>query len=152
MTRHLLIAALTLLVGALPVPAQDAQELNDTRIGVLTYGGNALLNDSKIDDPAEYRGGAPPTQRSLVKFSGDVKEGSRREGHGAWPLAVPDVVDLHGAARVMRMMMGNLLGLTLVPVFAETWRAVETHTALERWAAFAVGFFLTAGILLLTLS
>ena len=40
---------------------------------------DGMLNDSKVDDPSEYRGGAPATQRSLVKISGDVVEGSRRE-------------------------------------------------------------------------
>ena len=79
MARHLSIAMLGLVFFAAPLRAQEAHELSDTHVGVLRHGGNALLNDSKIDDPAEYRGGAPPTQRSLVKFSGDVKEGSRRE-------------------------------------------------------------------------
>jgi hypothetical protein len=55
------------------------KELNDTSLGRLLHGGNAMLNDSKVDDPSEYRGGAPPTQRSLVKISGDVVEGARRE-------------------------------------------------------------------------
>ena len=79
MTRNLLTTIWITLAVAAPVGAQDTQELNHTKVGVLTHGGNALLNDSTIDDPAEYRGGAPPTQRSLVKFSGDVNEGKRRE-------------------------------------------------------------------------
>ena len=77
MKRQLAAGLLAVLVAA-PVWAQD-KELNDTTMGQLRHGGNAVLNDSKVDDPSEYRGGAPPTQRSLVKISGDVVEGARRE-------------------------------------------------------------------------
>ncbi|MGH9257646.1 MAG: hypothetical protein ACRD3C_24065 [Vicinamibacterales bacterium] len=77
MKRRIRMVVLALL-GAATVYAQE-KELNDTSMGTLRHGGNAMLNDSKIDDPSEYRGGAPATQRSLVKISGDVVEGSRRE-------------------------------------------------------------------------
>lgn len=77
MKRQMAAALLAVLVAA-PVCAQE-KELNDTKMGQLRHGGNAVLNDSKVDDPSEYRGGAPPTQRSLVKISGDVVEGGRRE-------------------------------------------------------------------------
>jgi hypothetical protein len=73
-----LVLASILVLLALPVYAQE-KELNETSMGSLRHGGNAMLNDSKVDDPSEYRGGAPPTQRSLVKISGDVVEGSHRE-------------------------------------------------------------------------
>jgi hypothetical protein len=73
-----LLGVVMLAVGASTVYAQE-KELNDTRMGSLRHEGNAMLNDSKVDDPSEYRGGAPATQRSLVKISGDVVEGSRRE-------------------------------------------------------------------------
>ena len=66
------------LLGSTAAYTQE-KELNDTRMGNLRHEGNAMLNDSKVDDPSEYRGGAPPTQRSLVKISGDVVEGPRRE-------------------------------------------------------------------------
>lgn len=59
--------------------ANDTLVLHETDNGRLTHGGNAVINDSKIPDPAEYRGGAPPEQRSLVKISGDVVEGNDRE-------------------------------------------------------------------------
>jgi hypothetical protein len=73
-----LVLAAILVLLATPVYAQE-KELNETSMGSLRHGGNAMLNDSKVDDPSEYRGGAPPTQRSLVKISGDVVEGSHRE-------------------------------------------------------------------------
>jgi hypothetical protein len=73
----LLLASIVLLLAS-PVYAQE-KELNETSMGSLRHGGNAMLNDSKIDDPSEYRGGAPPTQRSLVKISGDVVDGTHRE-------------------------------------------------------------------------
>jgi hypothetical protein len=73
-----LLGVVMLAVGASTVYAQE-KELSDTRLGSLRHEGNAMLNDSKVDDPSEYRGGAPATQRSLVKISGDVVEGSRRE-------------------------------------------------------------------------
>jgi hypothetical protein len=73
----LLLASIVVLLAS-PVYAQE-KELNETSMGSLRHGGNAMLNDSKVDDPSEYRGGAPPTQRSLVKISGDVVEGSHRE-------------------------------------------------------------------------
>lgn len=59
--------------------ANDTLLLHETDNGRLTHGGNAVINDSKIPDPAEYRGGAPPAQRSLMKISGDVVEGNDRE-------------------------------------------------------------------------
>jgi hypothetical protein len=74
---RLLLASILVLLAS-PVYAQE-KELNDTSMGRLRHEGNAMLNDSKVDDPSEYRGGAPATQRSLVKISGDVVEGSRRE-------------------------------------------------------------------------
>jgi hypothetical protein len=70
--------AVFVLLGTTAAYAQE-KELNDTSMGTLRHEGNAMLNDSKVDDPSEYRGGAPPTQRSLVKISGDVVEGTRRE-------------------------------------------------------------------------
>ena len=73
----LVLASLVVLLAS-PVYAQE-KELNDTSMGRLRHEGNAMLNDSKVDDPSEYRGGAPATQRSLVKISGDVVEGSHRE-------------------------------------------------------------------------
>jgi hypothetical protein len=73
-----LVLASILVVLASPLYAQE-KELNETNMGSLRHEGNAMLNDSKVDDPSEYRGGAPATQRSLVKISGDVVEGSRRE-------------------------------------------------------------------------
>jgi len=73
----LLLASIVVLLAS-PVYAQE-KELNETSMGSLRHGGNAMLNDSKVDDPSEYRGGAPPTQRSLVKISGDVVDGSHRE-------------------------------------------------------------------------
>jgi hypothetical protein len=73
-----LVLASMLVVLASPLYAQE-KELNETNMGTLRHEGNAMLNDSKVDDPSEYRGGAPATQRSLVKISGDVVEGSRRE-------------------------------------------------------------------------
>lgn len=76
MKRAIGISMLVLLAST--VYAQES-ELSDTRMGSLRHEGNAMLNDSKVDDPSEYRGGAPATQRSLVKISGDVVEGSRRE-------------------------------------------------------------------------
>jgi hypothetical protein len=88
MTRHLLMTIWITLAVVAPLGAQDTQELNHTKVGVLTHGGNALLNDSKIDDPAEYRGGAPPTQRSLVKFSGDVNEGKDGKRGGEFYLGL----------------------------------------------------------------
>src|SRR5262245_66222510 len=63
---------------ASPSYAQE-KELNETSMGTLRHEGNAMLNDSKVDDPSEYRGGAPATQNSLMKISGDVVEGSRRD-------------------------------------------------------------------------
>jgi hypothetical protein len=73
----LVLASLVVLLAS-PVYAQE-KELNDTSMGRLRHEGNAMLNDSKVDDPSEYRGGAPATQRSLVKISGDVVEGSHRD-------------------------------------------------------------------------
>jgi hypothetical protein len=74
---NLVLATILVLLWS-PVYAQQ-KELNETSMGRLRHEGNAMLNDSKVDDPSEYRGGAPATQRSLVKISGDVVEGSRRE-------------------------------------------------------------------------
>ena len=73
----LVLASLVVLLAS-PVYAQE-KELNDTSMGRLRHEGNAMLNDSKVDDPSEYRGGAPATQRSLVKISGDVVDGSHRD-------------------------------------------------------------------------
>jgi len=73
----LVLASIVVLLAS-PVYAQE-KELNETTMGRLRHDGNAMLNDSKVDDPSEYRGGAPATQRSLVKISGDVVEGSHRE-------------------------------------------------------------------------
>jgi len=73
----LVLASIVVLLAS-PVYAQE-KELNDTSMGRLRHEGNAMLNDSKVDDPSEYRGGAPATQRSLVKISGDVVDGSRRD-------------------------------------------------------------------------
>ena len=73
----LVLASIVVLLAS-PVYAQE-KDLNETSMGSLRHEGNAMLNDSKVDDPSEYRGGAPATQRSLVKISGDVVEGSRRE-------------------------------------------------------------------------
>lgn len=55
--------------------------LNDTKIGVLRHEGNELLCDSTVNDAAAFRGGAPTTQRTLVKFVGDVirPDGKREE-------------------------------------------------------------------------
>ena len=53
--------------------------LADTDEGTLKQVGNELLNDSKVEDPAAFRGGAPATQRSLVKFSGDIVENGHRD-------------------------------------------------------------------------
>ena len=76
-----LVLASILVLLASPLYAQE-KELNETSMGSLRHEGNAMLNDSKVDDPSEYRGGAPATQRSLVKISGDVVEGcpARRSG------------------------------------------------------------------------
>src|SRR5262245_60811346 len=77
--RHMkLLLASILVLLASPLYAQE-KELNETSVGTLRHEGNAMLNDSKVDDPSEYRGGAPASQRSLVKISGDVVEGSRRD-------------------------------------------------------------------------
>ena len=73
----LVLASIVVLLAS-PVYAQE-RELNETSMGRSRHDGNAMLNDSKVDDPSEYRGGAPATQRSLVKISGDVVEGSHRE-------------------------------------------------------------------------
>ena len=73
----LLLASILVLLAS-PLYAQQ-KELNETSMGSLRHEGNAMLNDSKVDDPSEYRGGAPATQRSLVKISGDVVEGTHRE-------------------------------------------------------------------------
>src|SRR5262245_59546207 len=73
----LVLASIVVLLSS-PLYAQQ-KELNETSMGTLRHEGNAMLNDSKVDDPSEYRGGAPATQRSLVKISGDVVEGSHRE-------------------------------------------------------------------------
>jgi hypothetical protein len=73
-----LVLASMLVMLASPLYAQE-KELNETNMGSLRHEGNAMLNDSKVDDPSEYRGGAPATQRSLVKISGDVVEDGRRE-------------------------------------------------------------------------
>ena len=73
----LVLVSIVVLLAS-PVNAQE-KELNETTMGRLRHDGNAMLNDSKVDDPSEYRGGAPATQRSLVKISGDVVEGSHRE-------------------------------------------------------------------------
>lgn len=73
-----LVLASIIVLLASSVYAQE-KDLNETSMGSLRHEGNAMLNDSKVDDPSEYRGGAPATQRSLVKISGDVVEGSRRE-------------------------------------------------------------------------
>lgn len=73
------IVVLALLVATVaPVRAQT-ENLAESNIGRFAFnGGNAVFMDSFIDDPAEYRGGAPETQRSLVKFSGDIIDGARR--------------------------------------------------------------------------
>ena len=73
-----LVRASIAVLLASTVYAQE-KELNETTMGRLRHDGNAMLNDSKVDDPSEYRGGAPATQRSLVKISGDVVEGPHRE-------------------------------------------------------------------------
>ena len=73
----LVLVSIVVLLSS-PVNAQE-KELNETTMGRLRHDGNAMLNDSKLDDPSEYRVGAPATQRSLVKISGDVVEGSHRE-------------------------------------------------------------------------
>ena len=73
----LVLASIVVLLASTAY-AQE-KELNETTMGRLRHDGNAMLNDSKVDDPSEYRGGAPATQRSLVKISGDVVEGSHRE-------------------------------------------------------------------------
>ena len=50
----------------------------ETNDGILQYNQtNELLNDSKIEDPSAYRGGAP-LGGSLVKWSGDRLVGSMR--------------------------------------------------------------------------
>jgi hypothetical protein len=48
--------------------------IHDTPTGALAHDGNELYSDSKVDDPAAYRLGAPPTQRGLGKLSGDIIE------------------------------------------------------------------------------
>lgn len=55
--------------------------LDNNSEGILTHIGNELLNDSRVNDPSAYRGGSPETQRSLVKFSGDIilPNGTRQE-------------------------------------------------------------------------
>src|SRR5262245_27136121 len=73
----LVLASILVLLSS-PLYAQQ-KELNETSMGRLRHEGNAMLNDSKVDDPSEYRGGAPATQRSLVKISGDVVDGSSRD-------------------------------------------------------------------------
>ena len=73
-----LVLASILVLLASPLYAQE-KELNETSMGSLRHEGNAMLNDSKVDDPSEYRGGSAATQRSLVKISGDVVEGPHRE-------------------------------------------------------------------------
>jgi hypothetical protein len=73
----LVLASIVVLLAS-PVCAQE-KDHNEPTMGTLRHDGNAMLNDSKVDDPSEYRGGAPATQRSLVKISGDVVEGSHRE-------------------------------------------------------------------------
>jgi hypothetical protein len=73
----LVLASILVLLPS-PLYAQQ-KEINETSMGNLRHDGNAMLNDSKVDDPSEYRGGAPATQRSLLKISGDVVEGSHRE-------------------------------------------------------------------------
>lgn len=64
-----------LLLGA---PVVTAQTLAESDIGRLWWGGNELRVDSTIDDPSAVRGGAPTTQRGLVKLSGDVLVGADR--------------------------------------------------------------------------
>jgi hypothetical protein len=65
-----------LLLAGAPASAQSVGE-NDR--GTVRIAGNELLIDSKVDDPGALRGGAPPTQTSLFKLSGDVLVGGRRE-------------------------------------------------------------------------
>lgn len=50
--------------------------------GTLKQRGNETLTDSKVDDAAAFRGGAPATQRTVVKYGGDVVIGDRREEVG----------------------------------------------------------------------
>lgn len=53
--------------------------LDENAEGVLKHVGNEVLNDSTVEDPSAYRGGAPSTQRSLIKFSGDILDGLHRD-------------------------------------------------------------------------
>jgi hypothetical protein len=69
-----LMLSLHLFVSA----AAEAQ-IADNSDGRVKVQGNELLVESKVDDPAAVRVGAPETQRGLGKISFDVLGPSRDE-------------------------------------------------------------------------
>lgn len=60
-------------------PAASAQTLADNAEGKVEVRGNETLTDSKINDPAAVRVGAPASQNSVGKHSFDALVGSSRD-------------------------------------------------------------------------
>lgn len=74
--RRLLIIILVLVLGGAPAAAQT---LADNSEGKVEVRGNETLTDSKINDPAAVRVGAPSSQNSVGKHSFDALIGSSRD-------------------------------------------------------------------------
>lgn len=72
-------AVLSLGLATLLVTSASAQTLADNGEGRARVAGNELLIESKINDPAAVRVGAPDTQNSVGKWSFDVLIGSSRD-------------------------------------------------------------------------
>lgn len=71
-----LLCGLTLWLLAAPVAAQT---LADNGEGLVRVAGNELLVESKVNDPAAVRVGAPSSQNSVGKHSFDALIGSSRD-------------------------------------------------------------------------
>lgn len=72
----IVVCLAVLLLAAAPLAAQT---LADNSEGRTRVAGNELLVESKIDDPAAVRTGAPATQNSVGKWSFDVLLGGSRD-------------------------------------------------------------------------
>ena len=74
--KNLLRVMLVFLLLVAPAPAQTLADNNEGRVSVA---GNELKVESKINDPAAVRVGAPDTQNSVGKYSFDALVGSSRD-------------------------------------------------------------------------
>ena len=79
--KNLLRVMLVFLLLVAPAPAQTLADNNEGRVSVA---GNALKVESKINDPAEVRVGAPSSQNSVGKHSFDSLIGNSRDELVLW--------------------------------------------------------------------